>query len=333
MQPLNSRYPFGDVVISPATGQTLGAVVRRTELRGKDAVRRFKAARATDDGEVAWHWSRLADAQIDDVGDLAAFPLLLIALSSLDAWIALVKGVPWLGRYALRPGTTYRVMRYFAADVLYYSGGRVHEKHATIGRCVRGRAFGVKIEIAKGPRALEYTMGLQLVERGCHVMRPGVCTKIAISWPMSMAPHPVIRMIYDDLGDVVVQRGGYATCGKCKGTYASVKLRVDTKLAFVCPICGLWGAGAADLKKHQWLAVPYSVNGAIAYMYRIEQLIADEGNYYAKPPRRLRLLSSADAARDARKFDALKRKQVDLERQLARVNAELEYLAKRRKTE
>ena len=88
--------------------------------------------------ELQWHLTNLLKNGIECDNPIS---WLLVALTSINAWSQLALSIPWIGRYTLRDGVSYRVMHYFCSRIPIYKS--FMDNTMTFSRSFNGRLHGL----------------------------------------------------------------------------------------------------------------------------------------------------------------------------------------------
>lgn len=129
----NPRVPF-HLACEHATERKTGTkeAKRQRELWGSPV--------AVPDSELHWHLEHLVKREIQCEDPI----LLSIALCSIRVWGIMTQAIPWIGRYSLSQGVSYRVITFFTEQMPIYK--TIAFGSINYARSFKGRKHGLRFE-------------------------------------------------------------------------------------------------------------------------------------------------------------------------------------------
>jgi hypothetical protein len=105
---------------------------------------------------------------------------LMVALSSLDAWIVMTRTVPWLGRLCLQPGVRSRVMMHFTDRLPWLcssSSTSNTQTTITLFRLLRSERHGPVITMCIGHPSISMVLNARV-----FCLLQAVCLNVGVLW-------------------------------------------------------------------------------------------------------------------------------------------------------
>jgi len=271
--------------------------------------------------ELQWHLNHLAKHEIECECPAVWF---LIALSSINAWSKMSLAIPWLGRYALCPGVSFRVMYYFSNQMPIYKS---HDGGCSrFSRSFNGRLHGLQASVwtvkVKSARNMwdsilfpwQYTetkhayplskMSMVLWDRGRKVRFKNFITEIAYGNPMHLRNKFEILWGKRRVGQITkldIRSYLIYSCISCERQSPEIiaSLQGRDSSYVICPECHLvapWKYRYArnmlarfresfDLKKMGLdESIPLTPLAAMERLSENARKIADMGEFVSEPP-------------------------------------------------
>ena len=273
----------------------------------------WQIKRAPDPSEIEWHVRKLSG-----MGTTYDIIHLSVALCSVGTWQMMARAIPWLGRYSLHPGVSYRVFTYFASKTPLRT--RYSSPTVTYSRAYNGRLHGIVIGVHEvsfrsvqraawttifypweyfGEKGVPFPNGKMDVcawDRG-HKLRYGRrLLQFEYSFePLQFSPRLHLKWSGSKTGEVtrLTIQGSYAPlCPRCEvGQRIKVALKGQkSRVYFACTNCRITTRGAR-IRTFEQVGIegdiPETPAEALLLVQENMRFIRDEGTVTtASPPKR-----------------------------------------------